>query len=83
MNEVIVISVCEKVVKTNKLCGYEFHFRGFFKGEKINKINVRTRETFSIGEEYLLFLEIEDVLSLSLNTKLIQSTELKKISFPN
>ncbi len=83
MDEIIVISICEKAINKKRLTGYEFHFKGYFRGERINKINVKTQWSLSLGEEYLLLLSVDKVISNCLNTELIKSTELKKINFPN
>ncbi|PIK14499.1 hypothetical protein [Halobacteriovorax sp. JY17] len=83
MDEIIVISICEKAINKKRPTGYEFHFKGYFRGERINKINVKTQWSLSLGEEYLLLLSVDKVISNCLNTELIKSTELKKINFPN
>ncbi|WP_372653323.1 hypothetical protein [Halobacteriovorax sp.] len=78
MNNIIVVSICEKSIGEKNIIGYEFRFSGTFDGQRINKINVYSDVGFRLGEQYILNLSICNVELSCLNAKLLYSKELKK-----
>ena len=51
MKKVYIISTC---IKKNKLFSI-FHFKGFYRGEKIKEIKIKSSE-FDVNKEYLIKL---------------------------
>jgi hypothetical protein len=67
-----LISTCIKINKRYSI----FHFKGYFKGQKINEVYVECHE-FSIGCEYLVKLKAIEVNNSSLYGKVLK---LKKLN---
>jgi hypothetical protein len=60
--ECIVVTYCLSKSAYEDQAKYEFHFKGFFAGNKIKEISVLGKlEDFFIGNEYILHLKIEKV----------------------
>gem|GEM_PF-4297244 len=78
MNNIIVVSICERFIGYKKTIMYEFRFSGIFNGHRINKINVYSNVELKVGKQYLLNLSVKELESSSLNTHLLSSRELKK-----
>lgn len=55
-----------------------FHFRGLYKGERINRILVelKDKEDFVTGEDYLLALEVVMIKNNEIRAKLIKYREV-------
>lgn len=76
LNDIIVLSICERSICVNKIIGYEFKFSGVFRGEKINKIKVYTPLNFTVGQKYLLCIDVLKVEAQCLSSRLFFSKKL-------
>ena len=81
MNQLIIISLCERKLDKGELYGYRFRFEGAFRGSIINKIDVKTSESLKVNSAYFLTLKLERLSNNCLITKLIDYKELKKYHF--
>ncbi len=84
MKSIIVVSICEKSLGLlDGSCLFEFHFKGYLSGNKINKISVHSSisKSITVGEEYILYLEIIKIDKMVLHTKLLKLKELKSICY--
>lgn len=66
MKKLLIFSKCCSV-KNEK----EFHFKGFYRGEKVEKIVVHGKEIFEPGAEYLLWVKDLGVVRRELHVELI------------
>lgn len=55
---------------------HQFHFKGFYRGEKIKKIIVEGNAKFIEGEEYLLWVRELAILENELHVELLAWKEL-------
>ncbi len=80
--EIIVLSRCVKEVRRSSFnLGFEFHFKGVYKGEKIKKIIIQnnTEDELIIGNEYLLKIKFVSISKNTLYGDLVQSKDLENI----
>lgn len=84
MKKVILVSICIKRMKRDRygIC-YTFHFKGYLNGEKISSIEVVDAENsaITVGEEYILYLELKNAVRGVLQTKMLNYKELKNICY--
>lgn len=66
MKKLLVFSKCHSVKSE-----IEFHFKGFYRGEKVEKIVVHGKEIFKPGAEYLLWVKDLGVVRKELHVELI------------
>jgi hypothetical protein len=69
MKQLFLISHCQKKVKG----GYQFHFRGVYRGNYISKILVQSENHLHVDGVYLLGLAEIELRDHLLITELIQS----------
>jgi hypothetical protein len=67
---ILILSRCEKEIKE----GYIFHFKGFYFGNKINKLVVKTydKKNLVLNSDYLLWAHKVDVINGVLKVKVIK-----------
>ena len=74
-NLILILSRCQKKVqlKNNFIANYQFHFKGFYMGSKIEKILIYpTKEVDLVpGEDYLLWVKFNSVCNGNLEAELI------------
>ena len=74
---IIVISFC---IKRSEYAQY-FHYKGYFLGQKINKIEVNVLQgQFEIQQEYLLKLKVLRIEKSVLICDVLQSKKLEGLS---
>lgn len=84
-NQFCLVSRCVLVKKSES----HFHFNGYFLGQKISRVIVRSqggRICLSLGEfvtkeDYVLFLEILEIKNTILITNHLKSKHLSQINF--
>ncbi len=79
-NTMIILSKCQRLIKMVKKNQkfYQFHFRGFYQGEKVKEIRIRSGEDsdFEVGSEYLLWAK---KLKLENGILHIEKIKMKKV----
>lgn len=64
-NKILILSRCQKRKKSSndKRFAFLFHFKGAYKGEKVEQIifDNLTQDAFIVGENYLLWAECREV----------------------
>lgn len=66
MKKLLVFSKC-----LSNQVGNQFHFKGFYRGEKVEKIVVHGKQSFEPGAEYLLWVKDLGVNKSELHVELI------------
>lgn len=85
MQRVVALGQCIKV-RTNSAhkLEYNFHFWGWFLGEKIKSIAVVSERSLDIieGEEYLLMIDPREIKRGVLFSSIIKYTPVRNMFFP-
>lgn len=59
----MIVFALSRCLEKAKVCEYwEFHFKGYFEGERINKLFLRgDRDRFEASTDYILKIKIESI----------------------
>jgi len=56
---------------------YEFHFKGFLKGEKVDRVKLKlSNDEFKIKEDYLIAMKAEEIKKGTLTGSLLKFKKL-------
>ena len=76
-NQCVLVSKCLK-----KQQGYYlYRYYGAYKGIYINKVKIQTAMRMSIGESYVLFLNVQSVEDTTLYGKVTQASKIEDFSW--
>lgn len=74
---VILVTRCVSKEKLNGQHLYEFHFKGYLKGEKVSRVEIKTDvDDFIVRDDYLIALEVEEIKKGTLKGSLLKYKRL-------
>lgn len=74
---VILVTRCVSIIKCDHYYCYEFHFKGFLKGEKVERVKLKLNsDEFEIKEDYLIAMKAEKIKKGTLTGSLLKFKKL-------
>lgn len=79
MRTVIIISKCTALSKKKVAYPAQFHFKGSYDGHYLTRIDLKFRSELNLikGEEYLLYVEVDQIVNEILYGTIIKSKRLE------
>ena len=74
---VILVTRCVSKRTVNGENLYEFHFKGYLKGERVNKIEFKSDDgSFRVNDDYLIALNVDEIKKGTLIGSLLKYKKL-------
>jgi hypothetical protein len=74
---VILVTRCVSKEKLNGQHLYEFHFKGYLKGEKVSRVKIKTEVgDFTVRDDYLIALKVVEIKRGTLKGSLLKYKRL-------